>query len=184
VFACESDQMVRTLTFTLLLAAACGGKDKAAPASPTPMPGSGQHADGEHHANLPPDVNAFHELLRPLWHAEMGDKRRADTCAAAPQMTSNADAIGKSVPPQTANADRWTAATKGLVEAVPALDAACKSGDAAKFETAFSGVHDAFHALMQASREMSPSEPAPMGGGQQGSGGGGGGGHDHGGHHH
>jgi hypothetical protein len=147
------------------------------------MTGSGQHAEDEHHGKLSPEVNAFHEVLRPLWHAEKGDKRKADTCAAVPQLTSSADAIAKSVPPETANADRWTGATKALVAAVPELDTACKSGDMGKFETAFSNLHDAFHALMAASREVNPNEPTPAGGGHQGSGGGEGD-DEHGGHHH
>jgi hypothetical protein len=174
--------MLRSFTVALLLTPACGGKDKAAPVNAAPLSGSGEHAADDHHANLPPEVNAFHELLRPLWHADKGDPRKTDTCAAVPQLTSSANAIATSVPPQTANADAWTTATNALVAAIRELDAVCKAGDLAAFESAFSKVHDAFHALMKASREVNPNEPAPTGGGHQGSGGGT---HDdHGGHHH
>jgi hypothetical protein len=138
--------MIRTLSIALLLAAACGGKDKTAPAKPasTEM----QHEGGEHHPPMSAEMTAFHDVLKPRWHAEPGAQRTKDTCDAVPQFQTDADAVAKSVPPQSTHADAWTASTRALVAAVADLDTACKSNDAAKFDAAFGKVHEAFHSLM------------------------------------
>jgi hypothetical protein len=104
--------------------------------------------EGEHD-DMSPELKKFHDAFAPLFHAEKGAKRTADTCAAVPELTADADAIGKATPPPSANADTWTEGTRGLVAAVGKLADACKANDAAKFEAAFNGVHDAFHALME-----------------------------------
>lgn len=153
--------MIRTLTFALLLAvSACGGKAKAGPTTTTP--GAGGEAAHEHqagggegkqHENLSPEMEAFQELLRPLWHQAKGPPQQADTCAASEQLKASADAVGKATPPIPANADTWTAATKALVAAVADIETACKSkGD---IEGALKKVHTAFHALMTQSRPPS-----------------------------
>ena len=167
VVACESHGMRWTLTFTLLIAMACGGKDKAAPATTTTAHAHEGHDEGDEHAGMSPEMTQFHELLRPRWHAEQGPARMKGACDAVPQFQSAGDMLAKATPPEAANADTWTAGTRALVAAITDLAAACKGTDNAAFETAFSKLHDAFHALMEA-------------GATHGKGGGGtdGGGHD------
>lgn len=145
--------MIRTLTLALVIFAACGGKDKAAPATtPTMAQGAhGEHEGGEH-AGMSPEMTRFHELLRPLWHADKGPARMTNTCAAVPQLKTESDAIATATPPEPANADTWTAGTRALVAALSELTTACKGTDNAAFETAFGKVHDAFHALMEAGK--------------------------------
>jgi hypothetical protein len=145
--------MMRILTFALLLAAAaCGGKDKAPTTTMvTPPAGSGSaaHHEGGEHENLTPELNAFHDLLAPLWHATAGAQRMADTCGAIDRFKAAADAVGKATPPVPTHADAWTTATRALVAAVDELAAACTAKSDAKFEAAFKKVHEAFHALME-----------------------------------
>lgn len=161
--------MMRTLTVSLLIglvtAVGCGGKDKGATTTSgaTGQTGSGNEG-GDAHEGLPAEMQAFHDLLAPRWHAAAGAQRITDTCGAVPQFKSSADAIAVATPPIAANADTWTTGTKALVAAVGELNAACKTNDAAKFEPAFAKVHDAFHALMEQGKMHGDGD-------QQGSGG-------------
>ncbi len=173
--------MIRTLTLALLIAA-CGGKDKAAPAT-TPTAHEhehGEHGDGDAHAGMTPEMTQFHELLRPRWHADKGPARMTGACDALPQFQSASDAVAKATPPESANADTWTAGTRALVAAIAELDTACKGTDNAAFETAFGKVHDAFHALMEAGMTHGKGGGSSDGGGPDASGSAGGE-HDH--HH-
>ena len=135
--------MIRNISLVLVLAAAaCGGK-KPAPATTTA-------ATTSEHAGMPAEVTKFHDVLAPRWHAEKGEQRMKDTCAVVADFTADADAIAKSTPPATANADAWTTSTKALVDSVVGLDTTCKANDNAKFEEAFHTLHENFHAVMAA----------------------------------
>ena len=104
----------------LLLVAACGGGAKsAAPAAP---------AASSSRASL----DAFHEVLAPLWHSPESGERTDRTCAAVPTLETRAQDVGDAP----------------LVEAVQALAAEC-TGDRAAFKDRFATVHDAFHAAME-----------------------------------
>jgi hypothetical protein len=143
--------MIRTFALAITLAAAsCGGK-KSDPATTSTMSGgeSGGSREGMHEG-MPPEMTRFHDVLRPLWHAEQGAQRMADTCTAVPQLQAEADAIAKVTPPIPANADTWTNGTRALVDAVADVAASCTANDSAGFEAALTRVHDAFHALMMA----------------------------------
>jgi hypothetical protein len=145
--------MIRTLTFALVISVGCGGKDKATPATTPTAHEQAGHADGEaeEHAGMSPEMTAFHDLLSPLWHAEKGPARMKNTCDAIAQLQAKSDAIAKVTTPEPTHADTWTAGTRALVAAVKDTETACKAADSAAFETAFGKVHDAFHALMEAS---------------------------------
>ena len=115
-------------------------------------PGKAEPGKAEHdEMAMPAPVKAFHDVLAPRWHAERGPKRTADTCAALGEFHRGADAIAAAPAPQGRDATAWSAAGVQLVDAVGGLDAACKAGDAAGFETAFAQVHERFHAAMEAS---------------------------------
>jgi hypothetical protein len=181
--------MIRILTFALLMiSVACGGKDKAAPGTtPTAHEHAGHEGDeGDEHAGMSPEMTRFHELLRPLWHADKGPARMKNTCDAVPQLQTEADAVATATPPEPANADTWTAGTRALVAAVKDLEAACKGTDYAAFESAFGKLHDAFHALMEAGKTHGKGGGGTDGGGKEGSAAGSAApaehSHDHGGH--
>lgn len=146
--------MKPTLTLAWLFAAAigCGGKDKPAPTTTQTQTQTHEHHEGsgeaEHHANLPPELKAFHDLLAPRWHAEKGQQRITDTCAARDELKAAADAVAKATPPVATNADTWTNATRALVAAVDDLIQVCTVKGANDFEAVFAKVHDAFHALL------------------------------------
>jgi hypothetical protein len=106
---------------TLLLLAvsgACGGAQQPAPAAPASA------------------VDAFHDVLAPLWHSPDSRERTEKTCAAVPALEARAQDVGDAP----------------LVEAVQALAAEC-TGDRAAFKTKLAAVHDAFHAVPGAHEE-------------------------------
>lgn len=145
--------MKTMLTFVVVLVAACGGKSTPVTTGPTGADGTGAGAtamagSGEHHPNMGPEMTRFHDVLAPRWHAEKGDKRKADTCAAVPDFQSNAVSLASSAPPPTAEATSWSTATKELTVVVGGLAAACTSSPN-DFEAAFERVHTVFHAVME-----------------------------------
>jgi hypothetical protein len=111
----------------LLLLAACGGGAKTQPASAaaasTTVPSS---------ASPKASIDAFHDVLAPLWHSPESPERTARTCAAVPDLEAKAQDIGDAP----------------LVEAIHALGAEC-AGDRAAFQPKLATVHDAFHAAME-----------------------------------
>lgn len=139
---CDPPPMKSGPSLLLLLLAACG------PAKTDTTP---PHAEGPHdHGDLPPEVKGFHEVLAPRWHAEQGEARVKDTCAATPDFQTRAGTLVQLAPPAGADAARWSATTQELRDAAGALDAACKGADPAAFEPAFHRMHEAFHAVMEA----------------------------------
>lgn len=91
---------------------------------------------GHHHQALPKDVDTFHALLAPVWHARPGMERSRNACAQAAAMEKSARDI------------RSSDATK-LVASVAALKAKCE-GNLADVDAALYDVHEAFHALIEA----------------------------------
>ena len=89
-----------------------------------------------HHHHLAKDVDAFHAVLAPLWHARPGPERLPNAC-------SKTDELG-----QLAGGIRSTDASK-LVASLAAMKAACqnKPND---IDAAFYDVHEAFHQLLDA----------------------------------
>jgi hypothetical protein len=125
-------------SFLLISAlAACGGGVKPAPVA------------HDEHANMPPELVKFHDVLAPRWHADKGPDRMKRTCDAMLEFTQSATAIAVAQP---ANVDRdaWTNGAGKLAASLQDLDATCKANDAAKFETAFEQVHVSFHGLLEA----------------------------------
>lgn len=108
---------------------ACSKSDKTSDKDDKPT----ASAPHEEHEQMSPELGKFHDVLAPHWHAEAGAKRQADTCAAIGEFRAAAGPVG----------------AKRLSEAVEALDAACKAGDAGRFDAAFARVHEAFHAQLE-----------------------------------
>lgn len=91
---------------------------------------------GHMHQHFAPDVDAFHSLLAPIWHARPGKTRTRDACAKAGEMAKSAGEI------------RSTDAS-ALVASIGRLQTACK-GKPAGIDGAFHDVHEAFHQLIDA----------------------------------
>ena len=157
-----------TISALAALALACGGGCTKKSDAPAPAPTDdkavkpGQNdkpgptdkkrgPDMEREAGMPAEVAKFHDLIKPLWHADLGDKRTADTCAALPAIQAQADAVAKAPAPPAADATKWAAATKELVDAAAAMKDPCDKKDTAAFEPAFKRVHEGFHGLLAAS---------------------------------
>jgi hypothetical protein len=101
-------------------------------------------------AAMPPELQKFHAVLAPRWHASRGPERIADTCGAIAELRADADALAAAPVPAGRDAAAWSAGGKQLAEAVAGLDAACQAHDAAGFEPAFARVHERFHGLLEA----------------------------------
>lgn len=91
---------------------------------------------GHKHHDFPKDVDAFHALLAPIWHARPGKERSQNACAKAAEMEMLARDI------QSADA-------KPLVASITSLKSTCK-GKLAEVDAAFFDVHEAFHHLIDA----------------------------------
>lgn len=91
-------------------------------------------ADDHHHHHFAKDVDAFHAVLAPIWHARPGPERLPNACAKVEELGQLASAI------------RSTDASK-LVASISTMKTACqgKSGDV---DGAFHDVHEAFHHLI------------------------------------
>jgi len=94
-----------------------------------------------HHA-LPQDVDAFHSLLAPIWHARPGKERSRNACAKAAEMEKLAQGIR-------------SADAAPLVAATATLKSRCK-GKPADVDAALFDVHEAFHRLID------PKPPVSM----------------------
>ena len=101
------------------------------------LAGSGW-AQGNHekHAHsFTKDVDAFHEVLAPLWHAKAGKARSQKVCAQTDKLATLARDIS--------GGD-----TKPLVESIATLKEQCQAGPT-RIDAAFAKVHEAFHRLDQ-----------------------------------
>lgn len=88
----------------------------------------------EHHHHFAADVDAFHAVLAPVWHARPGKARTRDACARAERMASLAAAIN-------------SADATALRTAVADLQASCKRKPGG-VDGALHDVHEAFHDLI------------------------------------
>lgn len=86
------------------------------------------------HHHLPKDVDAFHALLAPVWHARPGKERSRNAC-------------GKAVEMDKAARDIQSTDAAPLVGAVAALKSSCQ-GKPADVDGALFDVHEAFHKLI------------------------------------
>lgn len=114
------------------------------------MEAGDEAGDADEMAAMPPELQKFHAVLAPRWHAKRGPERIADTCGAIAELRADADAIVAAPAPAGRDAAAWSAGGKQLAEAVAGLDATCRAHDAAGFEPAFAQVHERFHGLLEA----------------------------------
>ena len=101
------------------------------------LAGSAIAADSrERHAHsFAKDVDAFHSVLAPLWHARVGKGRSQNVCAQSDKLERLAKAI------HSANA-------KPLLTSIAALKTQCQTAPA-DIDAVFAQVHEAFHHLTE-----------------------------------
>jgi hypothetical protein len=87
-------------------------------------------ADSKHQFSEP--VAALHKVLAPLWHAESGKDRQANTCDNILPMKKLSRAIE---------------ASENLLETLNDLKLTC-NGTISEFDQQFHIVHDAFHKVV------------------------------------
>mgnify|MGYP001613274126 CR=1 FL=1 len=110
----------------------------------------GEH--GEHmgeHPPMPASMTAFHDVLAPLWHAAEGAQRTADTCNAITELINRARAMLTDPAPAGVDGNTWGNAAIKLEGAVKNLHAECGTAARTSFPAMFTGVHDAFHAMLE-----------------------------------
>jgi len=111
-------------------------KKLAVAATAASLLGSGIATEQHEHAHphFAKDIDAFHSVLAPVWHAPQGKQRDLDTCSAAERMATLAKDI-RSID------------ASGLQASVAALKARCGEG-AVDIEGPLFEVHEAFHRLI------------------------------------
>lgn len=153
-----SHLVVLVLSFVGL---ACAKADRP-PTPPVEAPGAEGHAHEnpdaeagvpaheEHEHDFPASVTTFHDTMAPLWHAEAGEPRTKDTCAALDDMIAKAGSIGEAGVPEKAadQGDAWNSAATELVTKLEALKATCTDSPDG-FDAGFKEVHEAFHVLVK-----------------------------------
>lgn len=88
-----------------------------------------------HHHAFAQDVDAFHAVLAPLWHAKPGKERSRNTCAKVGELETLAGNIR-------------SADAKPLLGSIAVLKKQCQTSPG-KIDAAFSEVHEAFHRLIE-----------------------------------
>jgi hypothetical protein len=127
---------------------ACGASDPATTTpSTTEPPQAAAAAEPQHdeHGDMPAQLVAFHDVLKPLWHDETAN-RQANTCGQIAELDARAGALTQvEVAPDKKEA--WAAGVTQLDAAIEELGAGCTGkGD---FVASFTKVHDGFHALLE-----------------------------------
>ncbi|UCV18968.1 hypothetical protein [Ferribacterium limneticum] len=86
------------------------------------------------HHRLAKDVDAFHAVLAPVWHARPGPERSRNACAKAPEMVVLAGKISSTD-------------ASALSPSVGALSKVCQDGKG-EIDASLFDVHEAFHRLI------------------------------------
>jgi hypothetical protein len=144
-------------------AAACGGTATREQAYDVHSHDVGEKHDveEEHHGVGVAEIDSFHDTLAPIWHEAAGDARTKHACAAVATMREQATAI---VGRARADHAQWEGNGNALVKAVAKLADACGGKTFSQpFDEAFGGVHDAYHALMEAAMAGTGEEHAHIG---------------------
>ncbi len=93
-----------------------------------------RHEHAHHHHHFPKDIDAFHSVLAPVWHAPQGRQRNHDACGEAGRM----ERLAKDI--------RSTDAS-GLQASIATLKIAC-GRNVADVEGPLFDVHEEFHRLI------------------------------------
>ena len=138
-----------TTIFVLALigsAAACGGGAPPATAMAA-APAEVEPAQPQHdeHGDLPAELVAFHDVLKPLWHDETPD-RQAKACAQVGELDAKAGPLA-GVEVAAEKKEAWTSAVAQLEASIDELGTACTGGG--DFMASFTRVHDGFHGLVE-----------------------------------
>ena len=115
----------------LILAAAAAAQFIGGAVAAEPREGHGHH----HHHQFPKDVDAFHGVLAPVWHAAPGRKRAQNACAKVGEM----ERLARDIRSTDASA---------LVAGIATLKKQCQGGKG-DVEGALFEVHEAFHGLIE-----------------------------------
>jgi hypothetical protein len=91
---------------------------------------------GHAHHNFTNDIDAFHAVLAPVWHARPSLERTANACAKTSEMTNLASEI------KSRDASQ-------LIASLAALKTKCEEGKS-DVDGALYDVHEAFHRLIEA----------------------------------
>ena len=137
---------------TILLALVAIACSKSTPAK---EPAGEEHAD--HHEDMAPLVTEFHDVLAPVWHAELPDQDYArQACGKSVEMQSIAGKIAAAPAPEGAAAEGWSKHGGLLLAETEALSKVCADENvatwAANVREQLAAVHERFHLLMMASR--------------------------------
>lgn len=109
---------------------------------------------------MPTEVEAFHQTLSPLWHAETGPERMNNTCGAVGTFETQAAAIGTAPAPAGVDATMWTTAASSLAADVTTLKTTCATPDQTTFTPTFEKLHTSFHNLVMLMPGAAPRDPA------------------------
>lgn len=90
-------------------------------------------------------VDAFHDVLAPVWHTDDQPQQTEKACAALPDFRAQVTRLVTEAPPPSAT-PAFGPQTRELERAVTSLEAAC-ANDRPAVTSALTSVHERFHAV-------------------------------------
>jgi hypothetical protein len=99
--------------------------------------------EGEHPA-MSSGVKLFHDVISPVYHQDKSASRDEQTCAATPKLKEATAAIAAEPGADKTKSD-------ALGQALSTLETACRASGRADVAAKLELLHDAFHAVMEAS---------------------------------
>ena len=147
--------------FCVLVLGACGG---GAAQVATHDEHDHDHEHGHERARVA-EIDALHDVLAPVFHAEPGATRAAAACENASALHDRSAAVAAAAAPEGVDGSHWHDETSELVSASDALVAECgASGPAA--EERLEALHARFHGVMELAYGMEGHEHGEGGHGE------------------
>ena len=106
-----------------------------------------EHAHGHEMARVA-EIDALHDVLAPVFHAEAGATRAAAACEHASELHDRSAAVHAASPPAGVDGSHWNDETTELVSASDALVAEC-GASGPEVEQRLEGLHVRFHGVME-----------------------------------
>ncbi|HJL00721.1 MAG TPA: hypothetical protein RMH85_31530 [Polyangiaceae bacterium LLY-WYZ-15_(1-7)] len=114
------------------------------------MPEGHSDEGDEEHGALPAPLRAYHDVFAPIWHGEESE-RVAGTCAAAEELLNLATEHHRwAREGEMAEDAAYLEAAAELVSVTRAYGEQCAADPAVIDPAAVAGIHDAFHACLEA----------------------------------
>jgi hypothetical protein len=136
---------LRALLFAAAVAA-CGSSSRQAAVEPIETP----EKHGGHELPVP-ELNAYHEVLAPVWHDKVTAKDWAGVCGEAPRLAeAGAKVKAATLPEELGDREtKYRELATTLADLSEQLSTGCDPSKGEDLAGRMTMIHDTFHALME-----------------------------------